>query len=118
MVNAGRFLAETIIFMDLSIIIPFYNEEENIEPLVNELAQVLNTACRSFEVIFVDDKSTDESLQLAQRFKKQVNGVCVELNSHQGKTAALLAGFQKAQGQFVITLDADLQDDPAEIPRF
>ncbi len=103
----------------LSIVIPVYNEHESLERLLGELDEVARAHDYELEVIFVDDGSTDGSWsvieQLAER-DARVRGIKFRRNF--GKTAALSAGFQAADGDVVITLDADLQDDPAEIPRF
>ena len=103
----------------LSIVIPVYNEHESLERLLGELDEVARAHDYELEVIFVDDGSTDGSWsvieQLAER-DARVRGIKFRRNF--GKTAALSAGFQAADGDEVITLDADLQDDPAEIPRF
>jgi glycosyltransferase involved in cell wall biosynthesis len=104
-------------FKKISIIVPLYNEEESIHPLVNEIKKVLNPLGIQYEVIMVDDGSTDLSL----RRIKEVAGndrryKYISFRKNYGKSAALQVGFKNAEGEAVITMDADLQDDPKEIP--
>jgi glycosyltransferase involved in cell wall biosynthesis len=103
----------------LSIVIPVYNEAESLETLHRELVEVANTEGYALDMIFVDDGSTDQSWAVIQRLAAgdvQVRGLRFRRNF--GKAAALSAGFSNARGELVMTLDADLQDDPHEIPRF
>ena len=101
---------------DLSIVIPVLNEEANLKPLYSELREALEALGRSYEIVFVDDGSTDGSAQvLAELHQIGERVKVVEFRRNFGKTAALTAGFRLSQGQIVITMDADLQDDPAEI---
>ena len=103
----------------LSLVIPVYNEEESLPPLYDEITAVVQREGFEIEVIFIDDGSRDGSWavirDLARRFPN-VHGLRFRRNF--GKAAALSAGFRVARGDVVLTLDADLQDDPAEIPRF
>jgi dolichol-phosphate mannosyltransferase len=103
----------------ISLVIPVYNEKESLAPLHAEIAEVAQRANLELEVLFVDDGSRDDSwaviAELAQRHP-WVHGIRFRRNF--GKAAALSAGFRAAQGEIIVTLDADLQDDPAEIPRF
>ena len=107
---------ETNVMMELSIVVPLYNEEESLAELKAWIDQVLNG--RSYEVIFVDDGSRDGSWnvvqQLAEADADHVVGIRMARNY--GKSAGLQLGFQAAQGRVVITMDADLQDSPEEIP--
>jgi glycosyltransferase involved in cell wall biosynthesis len=103
--------------MDISIVIPLFNEEESLPELYGWIEQVMHRSGFSFEVIFVDDGSTDRSWQIIGRLKAQsphVKGIRFRCNY--GKSPALYCGFQTAQGDVVITMDADLQDSPEEIP--
>jgi dolichol-phosphate mannosyltransferase len=103
----------------LSIVIPVHNEQESLQALHRELSDVAAAEGYQLDVIFVDDGSTDESWQRIEDLAasdRRVRGIRFRRNF--GKAAALSAGFAQARGQLVITLDADLQDDPHEIPRF
>ncbi len=103
----------------LSIVIPAYNERESLEPLHRELDQVARAHGYDLDVILVDDGSTDGSWDVIRKLAEhdsRVRGIRFRRNF--GKSAALSAGFQSASGDRVMTLDADLQDDPREIPRF
>lgn len=103
--------------MDISVVIPLYNERESLAELHARLTEALSALNRSYEIIFVDDGSTDGSLMAIEGLhKKDPAHVSVySLRRNYGKSAALAAGFQKASGESVVTMDADLQDDPAEI---
>lgn len=107
--------------MDISIIVPLFNEAESLTPLYEWIAQVMAKEKKSCEIIFVNDGSTDNSWQVIKQLqaeKKDANieikGICFRRNY--GKSAALHCGFQAAKGGVVITMDADLQDSPEEIP--
>jgi glycosyltransferase involved in cell wall biosynthesis len=102
----------------ISVVVPLYNEEQTLEELYAELAKALEPLGHEFEVIYVDDGSTDGSLAaLTQLHSETTNVVVVHLRRNFGKAAALQAGFLEARGDIVVTIDADLQDDPAEIPQ-
>lgn len=102
---------------DISVVIPLFNEEESLSELTKAVEESLSKSF-SFEIIFVDDGSTDASwdkvVQLSET-NEFVSGISFRTN--QGKSAALQVGFEKATGKYVVTMDADLQDDPAEIPQ-
>jgi len=103
----------------LSIVIPVYNEQESLQALHRELSDVAAAEAYELDVIFVDDGSTDGSWRRIEELAAgdhRVRGIRFRRNF--GKAAALSAGFSQARGELVITLDADLQDDPEEIPRF
>ena len=102
---------------DLSVVIPVYNEEENLPLLWPELRGVLEPLGLAFEVIFVDDGSRDRSAELIRGFRESDARVrLVRLKANAGETAATDAGFKAARGRFVVTMDADLQNDPHDIP--
>lgn len=101
----------------LSIVIPVYNEEENIMPLFDELKSTLELIEEEYEIIFVDDGSTDSSISLFREIKKSEKSIrMIKLRRNYGQTAALLAGFNAANGEIIISMDADLQNDPKDIP--
>jgi glycosyltransferase involved in cell wall biosynthesis len=102
---------------DLSVIIPVYNEEENLPPLWEELRGALDPLGLSFEVVFVDDGSRDRSAEIICGFREKDPRVrLVRLKANAGETAATDAGFKAARGRWVVTMDADLQNDPHDIP--
>jgi glycosyltransferase involved in cell wall biosynthesis len=104
--------------VDLSIVIPIYNEAENLEDLLTELTRVLATLGQRYEILAVDDGSIDGSYQLLLRLRGRIPQLRVlRLQRNFGQTAALSAGFDFARGGVIVTLDADLQNDPADIPR-
>ena len=103
--------------MNLSIIIPLLNEEESLQELHNWILTVMKANNYSYEVIFIDDGSSDNSWSIIERLSDEnpnVKGIRFLKNF--GKSQALHAGFDKAQGDVIITMDADLQDNPEEIP--
>ena len=103
--------------MNISIIIPLFNEEESLTELYNWIKTVMNKNRLSYEVIFIDDGSTDSSWKVIERLKSKerfVHGI--KFRRNYGKSAALHTGFEQAKGDVVITMDADLQDSPEEIP--
>ena len=102
----------------ISVVVPLLNEEPSLESLYHEIANALEPLDHEFEVVFVDDGSTDGSLSVLSRMHDELpNVVVIHLRRNFGKAAALQAGFLEAKGDLVITIDADLQDDPAEIPK-
>ena len=104
--------------VDLSVVIPVYNEEESLPPLWQELRPVLEGLGLAFEVIFVDDGSEDRSAEVVRGLRERDPRVrLVRLKTNAGETAATDAGFRAARGRWVVTMDADLQNDPADIPR-
>ena len=103
--------------MDLTIVVPLYNEEESLEELVAWINRVLENKNWSYEIIMVDDGSTDRSWAIVTSLSEknpQVRGIKFKRNY--GKAAALNTGFEYATGEVIITMDADLQDNPEEIP--
>src|SRR5215472_5823050 len=103
--------------MDISVVIPFLNEEESLPELTEWIQRVANTNHLSYEIIMVDDGSSDKSWYVVEELrKKNPNIKGIKLQRNYGKSAALNEGFRAAQGEVVITMDADLQDSPEEIP--
>ena len=103
--------------MDISVIIPLFNEEESLPELYSWIERVMNANGFTFEVIFVNDGSTDHSWEVIQRLGKESEHVKgIKFRRNYGKSPALYCGFKQAQGNVVITMDADLQDSPDEIP--
>lgn len=103
---------------DLSLVVPLYNEVENLEDLAREIRAVLEPTALSWESIFVDDGSTDGSLELLRRLAAADPTVRVLRHARNaGQSAGLATGFRAARGAIVVTLDADLQNDPADIPK-
>ncbi len=103
--------------MDISVVIPLYNEEESLPELFAWIQRVMNEHHFSYEVIFVNDGSTDRSWEVIEKLAaqhEQAKGI--KFRRNYGKSPALFCGFAKAQGDVVITMDADLQDSPDEIP--
>lgn len=103
--------------MDISIIVPLYNEEESLPKLFEWIERVMNENKYTFEVIFVNDGSTDKSWEVIEKLqKKSANVRGIKFRHNYGKSPALYCGFRAAKGDVVITMDADLQDSPDEIP--
>lgn len=101
----------------LSVVIPAYNEEENVPILYEKLKKVLDSLGEDYEIIFVDDGSTDGTYQrLKQLAEKDSRLKVIKFKRNYGQTAAMSAGFEHAKGDVIITLDADLQNDPEDIP--
>lgn len=103
--------------MNISVVIPLFNEEESLQELFEWIKRVVDAHAFSYEVIFVDDGSTDKSWQVIENLSQkypEVKGI--KFRRNYGKSPALYCGFEKAQGDVVITMDADLQDSPDEIP--
>jgi glycosyltransferase involved in cell wall biosynthesis len=104
--------------MKISVVIPAYNEAENVEPLLDELFEVLDGSFPEHEVIVVDDGSTDDTLRRLHAARETREGLrIIEFQGNFGQTAAIDAGFQHAEGDVIILLDADMQNDPHDIPR-
>ena len=104
-------------FQKISLVVPLLNEEESILPLINEIRKAIKPLNKPYEVIFVDDGSTDGSLKIIKDAAKVDNRLkFISFRKNYGKSAALQVGFKAATGDAIITMDADLQDDPHEIP--
>jgi len=103
--------------MDISIVVPLYNEDESLPKLFEWIERVMNENKYSYEVIFVNDGSTDKSWEVIESLQKQSANVRgIKFRHNYGKSPALYCGFRAAKGDVVITMDADLQDSPDEIP--
>jgi glycosyltransferase involved in cell wall biosynthesis len=104
--------------MTLSIVIPIYNEEENIHILHEKLKEALDPLEKEYEILFVDDGSTDRTLSILEEIQaKDKRVIVLSLRRNFGQTAAFAAGFDFARGDVIITMDGDLQNDPADIPK-
>ena len=104
--------------MDISVVIPLYNEEESLPELYSWIERVMNANDFTFEVIFINDGSTDRSWEVITQLKNDSKYVkAIKFRRNYGKSPALYCGFKEAQGDVVITMDADLQDSPDEIPK-
>ena len=102
----------------VSIVVPVFNEEGSLSIFYKELISVVSDFDGSYEIIFIDDGSTDNSFDILKSFEIKNNHVRVfSFRKNQGKAEALTFGFQKARGDYVATLDSDLQDIPSEIPK-
>jgi len=103
--------------MDLSIVIPLYNEAESLPELTQWIHKVMEQNGFSYELMFIDDGSTDGSWDVINDLKKSYPAICgLQFRRNYGKSAALFEGFAAAKGDYVVTMDADLQDSPEEIP--
>ena len=103
--------------MDISVVIPLYNEDESIPELYAWIERVMKEHNFSFEVIFVNDGSTDRSWEVITELSQKSEHVKgIKFRRNYGKSPALYCGFKEAEGDVVITMDADLQDSPDEIP--
>jgi glycosyltransferase involved in cell wall biosynthesis len=111
--------AEQQVQVAISVVIPVYNEEQSLQPLYDGLKAELERIGRTYEILFVDDGSRDGSFSVLQALHDVDPHVrAIRLRRNFGKTPALVAGFSHVRGEIVFTMDADLQDDPAEIPQF
>ncbi len=104
--------------MDVTILVPLYNEEESLRELYKAVQAGMSPLDRSWEILFVNDGSTDSSMEILEQLHGEYENVgVIAFGRNLGKSAAMSVGFKEASGQIVITMDADLQDDPAEIPQ-
>ncbi len=102
----------------ISVVVPFYNEEENIEPLYTGLNNTLKSLKREYSIIFVDDGSTDNTYKnMLNVHEKDDTVKIIKFRKNFGQSAALKAGFDNAEGNIVISMDGDLQNDPSDIPK-
>ena len=105
--------------MDLSIVIPILNEEKSIFILYKKIIEVVNKLNISYEIIFIDDGSIDNSIKVIEKlYSKDKHVKAISFRKNFGKASAYSAGFTKAKGDIIITMDGDLQDDPKDIPKF
>mgnify|MGYP001810598291 CR=1 FL=1 len=103
--------------VELSVIVPVYNEEENIQLLIDKILAVLKTIHKKSEVIIIDDGSNDRTVEILTKIAKEHNNLKgIVFRRNYGQTAAMSAGFNYAKGNMIVTLDGDLQNDPADIP--
>lgn len=102
--------------IQISIVIPLYNEEESLPELIDWISRVMKTHGFLYEVLMVDDGSTDDSWKVIEGLSQEYPIKAIKFNRNYGKSAALNVGFKHAKGDVVITMDADLQDSPDEIP--
>ncbi|MCX7765387.1 MAG: glycosyltransferase family 2 protein [Candidatus Sumerlaeia bacterium] len=110
-------MAESSNKVFLSVVVPIKNERDNIKPLVEEIIQTLAPTGWKYEIIYVDDGSTDDSFAVLQQLQSTVPQLrCVQLDRNYGQSAAFTAGINTARGELVATLDGDLQNDPGDIP--
>ena len=102
----------------ISVVVPVYNEEKNLPALHNKIVDILKKISKDYEIIFIDDGSTDSSFKILESLqKKSRNTKVIKFRSNFGQTAALNVGFKHAKSQVIVTMDADLQNDPADIPK-
>lgn len=102
----------------ISVVIPLYNEEESLKHLWKQIKTVMDKMKKTYEIIFIDDGSTDNSYAILKELNKEDKNIrVIHFSNNQGKAAGLQAGFRAVCGEYVITMDADLQDDPNEITR-
>jgi glycosyltransferase involved in cell wall biosynthesis len=103
--------------MDISVVVPLYNEAESLRELYERMSDALSPLGKSWEAIFINDGSTDDSMNVLRALHREKSNVTVlSFGRNLGKSAALSVGFKEASGEVVFTIDADLQDDPAEFP--
>src|SRR5512147_1450306 len=103
--------------MMISVVVPLFNEEENVPELHRRVKSVMDSLKKKYEIIYVDDGSNDRTLPLLDEIQsRDGNVVVISFRRNFGQTAAFAAGFDYAKGDVVITLDGDLQNDPADIP--
>ena len=104
--------------MTVSVVIPLYNEEENVQELYSSLQGVLKTIETEYEMLFIDDGSTDKTLSMLEQIQSEdTNVIVLSLRRNFGQTAAFAAGFDYSRGDIIITMDGDLQNDPNDIPK-
>ena len=109
--------AATEVAIDVSVVVPVYNEVESLPHLIEAIASAIQPSGLSYQIICVDDGSKDGSADLLKQLASSRDDLCaVILRRNYGQTAAMSAGFDRARGRAIVTLDGDLQNDPADIP--
>jgi glycosyltransferase involved in cell wall biosynthesis len=117
--NEERFGQLPRIAVDFSLVVPFYNEEENVRPLYESIVEVMDNLSHSYEMVFVDDGSLDQTYKVLRDIADHDDRVAlIRLRRNFGQTPALKAGFDYTHGEIIISMDGDLQHDPTEIPQF
>ena len=105
-------------YVEISVVVPVYNEEGNLPVLIPALVEVLKNLGRSYEMIFVDDGSSDESRRILKEMASEHASLRIlRFKENRGLSTALVAGMREARGEIIVTLDSDLQNNPADIPR-
>ena len=103
--------------MNLSVVIPLFNEQDSLSELHERIIKMMNENNFSYEIIFIDDGSRDNSWKVIESISARDKNVkAISFSRNYGKSPALFVGFEKAEGDVIITMDADLQDNPDEIP--
>src|SRR5437867_10612709 len=110
---------EAVTQVRYSVVIPLFNEQDNVLPLYSRVIQAMREVSDSYEIVFVDDGSRDQTLKmLSEICEEDPRVIVIRLRKNFGQTAALKAGFDFARGEVIVSMDGDLQHDPAEIPKF
>ena len=105
--------------IDLSVVVPLFNEEESVVPLHRAISDAMSSLDRSYEILFVDDGSRDRTFEIAKGLAQDdPNLKVLRFRSNSGQTPAMVAGIERARGDIVVTMDGDLQNDPTDIPHF
>ena len=101
-----------------SIVVPFFNEEQSVKPLYESIKRVMDSLRDEYELIFINDGSTDKTKEILSNIsRKDANAVVIDNKARSGQTASLRSGFEKVRGEIVISMDGDMQNDPNDIPK-
>jgi len=104
--------------IEISLVVPLYNEEENVKLLHSKISDVLDGSGKAYEIIFIDDGSGDRTFELLKEIYDENQRVkIIKFRGNFGQSAAMAAGFDAAKGEYVLAMDGDLQNDPKDIPR-